>query len=524
MRAAVARAQRRPLVLQTSAGWWKGEQDTNITRDAEELLLREFLGIGTPRLTTETARWNRSQQHGDGTWPVYFDGPGDLPTTVEEYLAPRLAGHRPRKPHMSRAAAWVRGHGGAEGSQVFTRMWMAMFGLRPWRGLPALPPELALLPRTVPLNIYDWGYWAHQNVLPLTVVSHFRPSRPLPFTVPELHLAVCCPAPKARSAPWSVAGGIRRLNSAPHVWEERVPHRHKPLRPRALRAIERWIVLRQDADGSWGGLQASWVYSILALHLLGYPLDHPVMRAALDGPEVFIIREDHPSGPVRRSEACQGPVWDTALSVIALLDSGLDPAHPALAKAHPLAPRPGSTHLRGLGRATSRDSTGRGAFEFHNAHYPDIDDTAEAVMALGRHQPCDPVLARHSREAQRRAVAWVIGTQSRDGGWGAFDADNISGLVTRLPFCGFGEVTGPPSTDVTAHAVEMLCAQGLASSQATREAVCHPLAQQEADGSWFGRWGVNHVYGTGAVLPALAAAGIPPQHHPAVRRAVDWLA
>ncbi|MGE7387821.1 squalene--hopene cyclase [Streptomyces sp. NPDC004126] len=520
VRAAVGRAQGRLLALQAPQGWWKGEQNANITMDAEDLLFREFLGVRTTRQTSETARWIRSQQSEDGSWPVFRGGPGDLSTTVEGYVALRLAGDGPAEPHMCRAAARVRERGGIAASRVFTRMWMALFGLWPWRRLPVLPPELVLLPRGAPLNMYDWAYWARQTVLPLTAVSHFRPVRTLPFTVPELHAPAAPSAPRPPS--WSLPGAFLRLDSLLRLWEDGVPHRHKPLRRRALRAAERWILLRQDADGSWGGLQPPWVYSVLALHLLGYPLHHPALRSAVDGIDAFTIREELPGGTVRRIEGCQGPVWDTALALVALLDSGLAPGHPAVTAA--------ARWLLGQEARSRGDwcvrrpelQPGGWAFEFHNAHYPDVDDSAEVVLALGRAAPADPSLAGRSRAAQARAVNWVLGMQSRDGGWGAFDADGTSVLVGRLPFCDFGEVTDPPSADVTAHAVEMLCAQGRAGAPATRRAVRYLLASQEADGSWFGRWGVNHVYGTGAVLPALAAAGLDGRH-PAMRRGADWL-
>ena len=298
---------------------------------------------------------------------------------------------------------------------------------------------------------------------------------------------------------------------------------------------EHWIVRRQEADGSWGGIQPPWVYSLIALHLGGYPLDHPVMRRGLEGIERFMVedRDDSrgvgaPPGPSRRLEACQSPVWDTALSMLALSDAGVAGEHPAMvAGAEWLLAEEVTGTRRLVGRAPGL-RPGGWAFEFANDNYPDVDDTAEVVLALQRVLAAvdlrGDVLGRAARNgsapaadlpvriegALARAVEWVEGMQSRDGGWGAFDADNTRALARELPFLDFGEVIDEPSADVTAHAVEMLAALGLARERASRRGVRWLIDSQEADGSWFGRWGVNHVYGTGAVVPALVAAGVSP--------------
>ncbi|MFF7633203.1 squalene--hopene cyclase [Kitasatospora sp. NPDC008050] len=517
---AIGRATEHLLDLQSPEGWWKGEQSTNITMDAQDLLLREFLGIRTEQETAESARWIRSQQLADGSWAVFDGGSGELSTTVEGYLALRLAGDGADEPHLLRAADWARRHGGLKGSRVFTRIWLAMFGLWPWHELPVLPPEIVLLPLGVPLNIYDWACWARQSIVPLSVVSHLRPVRPLPFDVDELRSPQAGPATPEPRKP-RVA--LRLLDRALRLWNGAAVRRGGWLRRRALHRAATWILERQEADGSWGGLQPPWVYSIIALHLLGHPLDHPVIRRALDGFEGFLIREETPDGTVRRLEGCQGPVWDTALAVVALTDAGLPVDHPALASA---ARWLLGQELRAAGDWSVRRprlAPGGWAFGFSNAHYPDLDDTAEVVLALERWRGSTGALPTAVGEAVDRGIAWAVGMRSKDGGWGAFDADNTRALVEKLPFCDFGRLIDPPSADVTAHVVEMLAAHGLARAATTRRAVRWLLAQQEPGGSWFGRWGVNHLYGTGAVLPALAAVGIPPTH-PAVRRAVRWLA
>jgi squalene-hopene/tetraprenyl-beta-curcumene cyclase len=409
---------------------------------------------------------------------------------------------------MVRAAAFVRSGGGIPATRVFTRFWLAMFGRWPWEELPALPPEMVLLPRWFPLNVYDWACWARQTIVPLTVVAALRPVRPLPFALDELHPDYDVPHDRWQGlAGWDAAFGA--LDKALHVYERRPA---KGLRRAALRRAAEWIIARQERDGSWGGIQPPWVYSLLALHLLGYGLDHPIVRRGLDGLERFTIRD----GRGRRLEACQSPVWDTALAMNALADAGVPAGHPALERAAEWLIR---EEVKGPGDWSVRRPDlppGGWAFEFDNDCYPDTDDTAEVILALGRvrHLEAGPAIERGMR--------WMAGMASRDGGFGAFDADNTRALCRRLPFCDFGEVIDPPSADVTAHVVEAMSHRGMADSPVVKRAVVWLLKAQEPDGSWFGRWGANHVYGTGCVVPALIAAGVRPGKR-AIRDAVGWL-
>jgi squalene-hopene/tetraprenyl-beta-curcumene cyclase len=377
----IRRARDHLLALQDTKGWSKGELETNVSIDAEDLLLRHFLGILEPGVAEDAARWIRNNQRYDWTWGTFYGGPADLSTTVEAYIALRLAGDEASDAHLVGTAAWVRANGGIEGSRVFTRIWLAMVGEWDWENLPDLPSEIMLLPPSVPLNIYDFGCWARQTIVALTIVFGHRPSRPLPFGIDELRAhTTSSDRPTTWHALGDVAGRFELLDHALHRYEH-VPDWVGPkerIRHESLNLAEQWIVRRQEADGGWGGIQAPLVYSVIALHLQGYALHHPVMRAALAGIDALIIVDERG----RRIEACQSPVWDTALAVTALAESGVPIDAPALAAASEWLI---GQEVRSVGDWSVRRPglvPGGWAFEFANDNYPDIDDTAEVVIAL----------------------------------------------------------------------------------------------------------------------------------------------
>jgi squalene-hopene/tetraprenyl-beta-curcumene cyclase len=568
LRRTLRRSARHLLSLQDDAGWWKGDLESNTTIDAQDLLLREYLGVTNPEFSAATARFIRSRQNPDGSWSNYHGGPGDLSTSVESYIALKLAGHDPAAAHMTASAEWIRGRGGVPAARTFTRIWLAMFGWWRWEDLPVLPPEILFLPRRAPLSIYTFGSWARQTIVALTVVLTHRPVRPAPFPIDELFPAADDPAAATAADDRSRGRGLRRDRSAPDQqrsapdqqeahgdqrahggpgglggrlagrirgevsdrisWKRffegldaalHVYHRHpiRPLRALALSMAERWIIVRQEADGCFGGIQPPTVYGIVALRLLGYPVEHPTIQAALRSLEDYsVIRPDGS----RMIEASQSPVWDTCLAVIALADAGVPTDDPALVRATDwLLGQEIAEHRGDWSIPHPELAAGGWAFEFENDTYPDTDDTAEVLLSLQRVTHPHP---ERIRAATDRGVAWLLGLQSSDGGWGAYDTDNDSQLVYKIPFADFGLLTDPPSADVTAHVVEILAEVGLADDPRTRRGVEWLLRAQEADGSWFGRWGVNYVYGTGGVLPALRAAGLPADH-PAITRAAAWL-
>jgi squalene-hopene/tetraprenyl-beta-curcumene cyclase len=476
--AAIERGTRRLLELQRPDGIWVGELESNVTMTAQHLFWNHYLGLRTPDLDRRIANELLARMRDDGTWSIWFEGPPDLSTSIEAYVACRLAGVDPG-PH---ALDYIRREGGIPKSRLFTKCFMALLGQWPWQRMVPIPPELVLLPPSAPFSIYNFSCWARQTFVALAVAQSLRPVRPADVDL---------------SAIGAIPGRTRPAG------------RPNPLRRRAVRTAERWIRERQEADGSWGGIQPPWVWGIIALTALGYGLDDPTLGKAVEGWQGFMVED----GERLRPEACQSPVWDTALAALALRACGVSADHEALRKAGDYLLREEVTARGDWAIRKPGLAAGGWAFEFENDLYPDVDDTA--VVALALHElGC-------GEDAIARGVEWLVGMQSRGGGWGAFDVDNQAMWLYKIPFCDFGKVTDEPSADVTAHSLETLGTLGL-HRDAAETGIEWLLSEQEDDGSWFGRWGVNHIYGTGAALPGLEACGIP-HDHPSMRRAVAWL-
>ncbi len=516
---AIQRAQEYLLSIQHPDGYWWGELETNVCMAAEYLLLTHFLGVADRRRWDKIVNYLRRQQLPDGTWSIYYGGPGDLNATVEAYFALKLAGVPADAPAMEKACRFVLSKGGVPKVRIFTKIWLALFGQWDWRGVPVLPPELMLLPSWFPINIYEFASWARATVVAMLIILTRRPLCPVP---PSACIDELYPAPRDQidyslpkgGGPLSWRTFFLGLDNLLRLYERLG---WKPLRRRAARATEQWIVDHQEEDGSWGGIQPPWVYSLIALKLLGYELDHPVMVRGLQGFEGFALEDEETFSP----QACLSPVWDTCLAANALLDSGLPPDHPALVEAARWLLKE-QVLTGGDWQVKNRSGPAGGwAFEFANDLYPDTDDTAEVMMALAR----TAVPEQEAKgQALKRGLDWLLSMQSKNGGWGSFDIDNTRRLMTRIPFCDFGEVIDPPTEDVTAHVLELLGLLGYdKSSSAVRRALAYLRREQRPDGSWFGRWGVNYVYGTGAVLPALRAVG-EDMGQGYVRRALRWLA
>lgn len=515
----IQRAQEWLLREQHSDGFWWGELETNVCMAAEYLLLTHFMGTANAERWRKIANYIRSQQRADGTWAIYYDGPGDLNATVEAYFALKMAGESPEEPYMEKARAFILASGGIPKTRIFTKIWLALFGQYPWSALPTMPPELIFLPSSFPFNIYEFACWARGSVVPMFILLTRHPVQPVP---PSARLDELYPGSKKSVQPAPVKpadilswkGFFNTADKVLHFYEKSPL---KPGRSAAERLVAEWIIARQEADGSWGGIQPPWVYSLMALKTLGYPLTHSVVAKGLEGLEKsFAIEMEDSFSP----QACLSPVWDTALAMIGLLDCGLPPDHPSLVRAgswlvdeQVFASGDWQVKNRGF-------RPGGWAFEFENDVYPDTDDTAEVMMALHRVRLPDTAA---KELALQRGLEWVLGMQSKNGGWGSFDRNNTKGYMSKIPFCDFGATLDPPTEDVTAHIVEML---GMLGFDGTFRPVARALdylrGTQQADGSWWGRWGVNYIYGTGAALPAFRAVG-EDMSQAFVRRSVRWL-
>ena len=515
----VAKSQQYMLSIQNREGYWWGELESNPTMEAEYLMLTHILGAPNPERWRKIANYILGRQQEDGSWAQYYGAPGNLSTCVECYTALKIAGIPSDSPEMKKAREFIISRGGVENTRIFTKIWLAMLGQYPWKNLPAMPPEVMFLPTWFPVNIYEFSSWARATIVPMTIILTEHPTVPIPQSaaIPELFSSNGhAPETNGRSGP--LASWRTLFNGADKVLRlyERVPI--KPGRTWAKGLAAEWVLAHQEADGSWGGIQPPWVYSLICLKHLGYPLDHPAMKIGLEGFEGFAIEEDD----TWRVQACLSPVWDTCLALIAMLESGVPADHPTME----IATRwlIDKQILTGGDWQVKAPETPPGgwAFEFSNNNYPDIDDVAEVLMALNLARlPGDADGCRTS--AVERGVSWLLGVQSANGGWAAFDKDNDRTYLSNIPFADFGESLDPPSVDVTAHVIEALGKLGHDRNfEPIQRAYKFIRDEQEEDGPWFGRWGVNYVYGTGAVLPALQAIG-EDMTQPYVRLAVAWL-
>jgi squalene-hopene/tetraprenyl-beta-curcumene cyclase len=529
-RAAVAAAQDWLFRVQR-CDHWCAELESNVTITAEYVLLHQALGIDLGPRREAIARYLFSRQKRDGSWGVAANAPGDVSSAVETYLALRLIGIGCEDDRMLRAERFILQAGGIERVRVFTRINLALFGLFPWESVPAVPPEIVLLPRWSPINVYRLSSWARGTMVPLFIVFHHRPVFALP----------CGRSPRsdwldhlwvdsaAKDVPYraSVLETLRRegpgwktfFNAGDALLRLYESARGLPLVPRlrgrALRECERWVLEHQEESGDWGGIFPPMLNGVLSLVLAGHALDSEPVRRGLEAIERFAIHDEEGF----RIEACQSPVWDSALSLVALADSGQDGADPRVAGVRGWLERKQILEEHGDWKVYNRRGPPGGwSFEHVNTWYPDVDDTAAVILALVKGDP-----AHRSSEVVRRGVSWMLSMQNRDGGWAAFDVENDRLFLNEIPFSDMGSLCDPSTPDVAGRVLEALGMLGAREHRAAcRRGVEYLRRTQEAEGSWFGRWGVNYVYGTSNVLNGLARQGVPASD-PMVARALRWL-
>jgi squalene-hopene/tetraprenyl-beta-curcumene cyclase len=504
------------LSLQYEEGYWLGELEADSTLESDYIYYLFVLGKADPGRIAKLANYVRRRQLPDGGWNIFPGGPSDLNATTKGYFALKLAGDAPESAHMMKAREAVHRLGGLEHTNSYVRFYLALVGALGWEMVPAIPPELMLLPNWFYINIYEMSSWTRGIVIPMAILSALRPDWRLAerARVDELFKA---PSRKTAAFDWSKQliswkNFFLAVDRALKLYEK-LPW--KPLRQRAIREAKQWMLEHLERSEGLATIYPAMMNSIFALMALGHGPDDPLTWREIKEFSRFEIEE----ADTIRVQPCVSPVWDSCIAMVALEEAGVEPDHPALVKA---AEWILSKQVLGPGdwQVKNKDAEPGGwAFEFRNDHYPDVDDTAFVLMALQRVKFPDE---KRMEAAVRRGIQWLLSMQNRDGGWGAFDRDNDRKFLCNIPFADHNAMIDPSTADVTARVLECLGRFGWpAEHPAIQRAVKFLLKDQCKDGSWFGRWGVNYVYGTSGVLRALETVSLTAQDY--CQRAVAWL-
>lgn len=503
---------------QDEAGWWCYEDESNCTLDAEMIAFFFYLKIeDRPEIKNKIqaiARWIRSQQREDGTWALYYDGPGNISVTVEAYFGLRLAGDNPDEEHMIRARKWILENGGINRARVLTKIFLALFGCYDWRGCPALPVQMMLMPDLFRFSIYQVSYWARVCTVPLAILSHVKKEQPLPFNLRELWVV----PPEdidwntQQTAPFISWRNFFIQSDKVFRWMAKAPVR--PFENYSLKRAEAWVLEHQDDSGDWGGIFPAMANSLMALYALGYTIDNPVMVKGIEALE----RLEHWRGDTLHMAPCVSPVWDTAWIVLALTQGGLPHDDPRIKKATDWLysmqiRKPGDWAVKAFNL-----QPGGWAFQFYNDFYPDTDDSAVVLMSLFNSDMSTP----EHKEAFKIGVEWLLGLQNEDGGWGAFERDVDDEVFNEILYNDEKNMLDPSTVDVTGRILELLGYLGCTKDDPAVAAGLEFIRREhEQDGSFWGRWGVNFIYGTWSVLRALVALDL--HDDPMVTKAADWL-
>jgi len=516
---AIARAQQNLLGQQRPDGHWCGELLVDSTLCSDFVLFIHWLGEIDVSLQDRCARHILKRQLPDGGWNIYFGGPSEINASVKGYFALKLAGYSPDLPFMRKARENILRLGGIPRMNTFSKLYLALLGQFPWKYLPTIPVEMILLPRWAPFHIYKMSSWSRAMLIPLAIINHFKPTRSLPGNK-QLHELYPLGTEQSdlrlpRSERfWTWRNFFLRLNDVLKILH---PLRLRPMRKRALEEAERWMLERigQGSDGL-AAVYPAMLNCLIALRVLGYSKDHPAYKKAaqdfaglfVDGPEDF------------RIQPCLSPVWDTAITLIALAESGLPTDDPSLRRAAKwLLDK--EVRIRGDWVLNNSHPEASGwAFEYNNVYNPDVDDTAMVLMALRLVRPEENW---GLEVAFRRALDWELSFQCRDGGWAAFDKNVTTPWLEDMPFADHNAILDPTCSDLTARTLELLGYIGFnPKTRCVRDAIHYLIETQEADGSWYGRWGVNYIYGTWQVLRGLRAIGYD-MTQDWILRGRDWL-
>ena len=514
---AIERARRCLLEMQQPDGHWVGELQGDTILESEYVLLMAFLGREEEAVCRKAANYILQQQMPEGGWSNYPDGPADLSVSVKAYFALKLTGHDPAAPYMRRARTVIRDLGGAAACNSFTKFYLALLAQFPYANCAAVPPEMILLPRWMYVNLYAMSSWTRTIVVPLSVFSACKPMRQLPAAkgIAELFLqppqTPLWPAkPTRRSLSWgNFFLGVDWLYKKVEPWLG-------PIRSLALKRAAAWIRQHLEESDGLGAIFPPMIYTVITLRCLGVADDDMEMKWALKQLEDLMIEEED----TLRLQPCFSPVWDTALSLNALADSGLSADHTAVQSATRWLLTKEVRRKGDWSLTNPKLQAGGWFFEYRNTFYPDTDDTAMVLMALAK---TGQVNTRQGRAAAERGLRWLLGMQNRDGGWAAFDRDINREVLTRVPFADHNAMLDPSCPDITARVLEALGHYGFdCEHPQVQRALAFLRKTQESAGCWIGRWGVNYIYGTWQVLCGLRSIGFDMQDA-MVRRAVAWL-
>ena len=524
---ALAKSQHYLLSLQTAEGYWWGRLESNVSITAEAVLLFKLWGIDQSRPMDKAARYLQRRQVASGGWELYVGDGGDLSVSIEAYMALRLLGVTVDDPDLIRAKQFIWSKGGLTKARIFTKLHLALIGCYDWRGLPSLPPWVMLLPNGIsPVTIYEMSSWARGSTVPLMVVLDRKPvwrTQPA-ITLDELYLEGSSQARYHLPSKGDWTDGFIWADQAFKLAEELSV---VPFRNEGLAAAEAWIIERQEASGDWGGIIPAMLNSLLALKCLQYNVHDPMVSRGIGAIDRFSVE----TSDEYWIQPCVSPVWDTALVMRSLSLSGLQPNHPSMKRSADWLIRMQILDYGDWAVKNQKGSPGAWAFEFDNRFYPDVDDTAMVVMALLQAESSDEKL---KQQAIDRAVKWISTMQCKPGGWAAFDLNNDQDWLNDIPYGDLRAMIDPNTADVTARVLEMVgqlnraknipiaIVSGISPLQLDR-ALTYLVQEQEPEGCWFGRWGVNYIYGTSSVLASLDAMEKITQFRSMTLRAVQWL-
>ncbi len=513
------------LSRQHPEGYWCGELEADSTLVSDYIMLHTLLGTGDDARMRRGIQYILDRQHEDGGWDIYIGGPSHISASVKAYFALKLMGWSKDHPVLVKAREWILAHGGATEVNTYTKLYLCFFGQYDYNAVPAIPPEIVLFPRWFYFNLYEISSWSRAILVPLSIAYAKKPYKKIP---PEqgidelfvggrehanLHL-------RWEKKFFSWRNFFLFFDRMTH-WAERIHVR--PLRAIALKQAEKWILKRLEMSDGLGAIYPGILNSIIALRCQGYSLDDPQVIRALDEFEKLGIEDPGVPGegePTFRMQPCMSPVWDTAYAMFALGEAGVLKDDPRLLKAADWILSKEVRHKGDWSVKVPHVEPGGWYFEFNNEFYPDIDDSAQVLLALNK---VENPRERYQYDVSQRAIRWIWAMQCKNGGWASFDKNNTKMIFQHIPFADHNAMLDPPTVDITGRILEMLACYGVTKEDPrVQRAIRFIYKEQESDGSWFGRWGVNYIYGTFLVLRGLEAMGVW-NHEPQIQQAAEWI-